>query len=54
VDRKLAEVIGGWRADIEKELINWVTPSRAGWWNTAMMDMKVVHWLGIHLRTLSL
>lgn len=52
VDRKLAGVIEEWRADLEKELVNWVTPSRAGSWNTAMRDVKVTHRLGIHFRTL--
>jgi hypothetical protein len=52
VDRKLAVEIWGCRADLEKELINWVTPSRAGWWNTAMVNVKVTHRLGVHFRTL--
>ncbi|EDR01594.1 uncharacterized protein LACBIDRAFT_333071 [Laccaria bicolor S238N-H82] len=52
VDGKLGGVIGEWRADLEKELINWVTPSREGSWNTAMMNVKVTHQLGIHFRTL--
>jgi hypothetical protein len=37
VDTKLAGIIGGWRADIEQELVTWVTRSRTSSWNKAMM-----------------
>jgi hypothetical protein len=49
---KLARVIGGWRADIEKELVIWVTRSRASSWDKAMMGVKATHRLGVEFRTL--
>ena len=52
VDKKLAGVIGGWRADIEKELVTWVTRSRASSWDKAMMGVKATHRLGVDFRTL--
>ena len=52
VDTKLAGVIGGWRANIEKELVTWVTRSRANSWNKAMMSVKATHRLGVEFRTL--
>jgi len=52
VDTKLAGIIGGWRADIEKELVTWVTRSQASSWNKALMGVKATHRLGVEFRTL--
>lgn len=52
VDTKLAGVIGGWRADIEKELVTWVTRSRANSWQKAMTSVQATHRLGVEFRTL--
>lgn len=52
LDKALGDVITGWRKNIEREFVTWVTRSQANTWDKALMSVRATHLLGVEFRTL--
>lgn len=52
LDKELGDVFNGWRKNIEKEFVTWVTRSQANSWDKALMSVRATHRLGVEFRTL--
>jgi hypothetical protein len=54
LDKALRDVINGWRKNIEKEFVTWVTRSQANSLDKALMSVRATHRLGVEFRTLEM